>query len=315
MTTTRRARRRLGVAGARAVHGRRGDDVGGGGGPRGVQRGDRVQRARRPDGGAVRPRRPGVRRREARHDPDVRLRRPTRPPTQVADLRTEVYNFWDRGLLGLAIDPGFPDPALPVRAVHVRRRDRRLRPALGHAPTPTATPAPRTRARRPAAASPASSWSGSPSAAPRPPEQDLVHDWCQQYPSHSAGDLRLRPGRRAVRLGGGRRQLRVLRLRPGRRARQPVRRPGCGERRDDTRRAPRAGHCGRRTCGRPATRSGWTARSSASTRTPARRLPGQPARRQRRPERRADRRATASATRSAWPCGPGPDEVWVADVG
>src|SRR3954454_13513948 len=29
-------------------------------------------------------------------------------PTQIADLRTEVYNFWDRGLLGLAIDPGFP---------------------------------------------------------------------------------------------------------------------------------------------------------------------------------------------------------------
>jgi hypothetical protein len=28
-------------------------------------------------------------------------------PTQVADLRTEVYNFWDRGLLGLAVDPGF----------------------------------------------------------------------------------------------------------------------------------------------------------------------------------------------------------------
>ena len=31
-----------------------------------------------------------------------------RTATQVADLRTEVYNFWDRGLLGLAIDPGFP---------------------------------------------------------------------------------------------------------------------------------------------------------------------------------------------------------------
>src|SRR4051794_25209214 len=29
-------------------------------------------------------------------------------PTQIADLRTEVYNFWDRGLMGLAIDPGFP---------------------------------------------------------------------------------------------------------------------------------------------------------------------------------------------------------------
>ena len=27
--------------------------------------------------------------------------------TVVADLRTEVHNFWDRGLLGLAIDPNF----------------------------------------------------------------------------------------------------------------------------------------------------------------------------------------------------------------
>jgi glucose/arabinose dehydrogenase len=29
-------------------------------------------------------------------------------PTVVADLRTEVDNYWDRGLLGLALDPGFP---------------------------------------------------------------------------------------------------------------------------------------------------------------------------------------------------------------
>ena len=28
--------------------------------------------------------------------------------TIFADLRTQVYNFWDRGLLGLAIDPQFP---------------------------------------------------------------------------------------------------------------------------------------------------------------------------------------------------------------
>src|SRR6188768_4098498 len=27
----------------------------------------------------------------------------------VADLRTSVHNFWDRGLLGLALDPDFPD--------------------------------------------------------------------------------------------------------------------------------------------------------------------------------------------------------------
>ena len=28
---------------------------------------------------------------------------------QVADLRTNVHNFWDRGLLGFALDPGFPE--------------------------------------------------------------------------------------------------------------------------------------------------------------------------------------------------------------
>jgi glucose/arabinose dehydrogenase len=29
-------------------------------------------------------------------------------PTNFADLRTNVHNFWDRGLLGLALDPNFP---------------------------------------------------------------------------------------------------------------------------------------------------------------------------------------------------------------
>ena len=30
-------------------------------------------------------------------------------PTVFADLRTNVHNFWDRGLLGMALDPNFPD--------------------------------------------------------------------------------------------------------------------------------------------------------------------------------------------------------------
>jgi hypothetical protein len=28
--------------------------------------------------------------------------------TVVADLRTNVHNFWDRGMLGMALDPQFP---------------------------------------------------------------------------------------------------------------------------------------------------------------------------------------------------------------
>ena len=29
-------------------------------------------------------------------------------PRVVADLRTNVHDFWDRGLLGIALDPNFP---------------------------------------------------------------------------------------------------------------------------------------------------------------------------------------------------------------
>jgi glucose/arabinose dehydrogenase len=29
-------------------------------------------------------------------------------PTQTIDLSTDVYNYWDRGLMGLAIDPAYP---------------------------------------------------------------------------------------------------------------------------------------------------------------------------------------------------------------
>ncbi|HEX5576945.1 MAG TPA: PQQ-dependent sugar dehydrogenase, partial [Gemmatimonadaceae bacterium] len=29
-------------------------------------------------------------------------------PTTFADLRTNVYNFWDRGLMGMALHPAFP---------------------------------------------------------------------------------------------------------------------------------------------------------------------------------------------------------------
>jgi glucose/arabinose dehydrogenase len=109
--------------------------------------------------------------------------------TQVADLRTEVYNYWDRGLLGLAVDPGFASGRPFLYALYTYDG-------------PIGGPAPR--------------W-GTPGAdsdpCPNPPgattdgcvvsgklakltlngtsttKQDLIHDWCQQYPSHSIGDL------------------------------------------------------------------------------------------------------------------------------
>jgi hypothetical protein len=39
--------------------------------------------------------------------------------TQVVDLRSRVQDYWDRGLLGLAVDPGLRRrPQLPLRALH-----------------------------------------------------------------------------------------------------------------------------------------------------------------------------------------------------
>jgi glucose/arabinose dehydrogenase len=113
-------------------------------------------------------------------------------PTLFADLSTNVYNFWDRGLLGMALHPNFPiQPYVYVLYTYDHE--------LG-----SSTPAPR--------------W-GTPGVlsdpCPTPPgptadgcvvsgrlsrlqvsgnlmvgsEQVLIEDWCQQYPSHSIGSL------------------------------------------------------------------------------------------------------------------------------
>ena len=68
-------------------------------------------------------------------------------PTIFADLRSEVDDYWDRGLLGLALAPTFPAEPVRLRPVHVRRADRR------HARPSGATPARPRPGRRPTAAS------------------------------------------------------------------------------------------------------------------------------------------------------------------
>jgi PKD repeat protein/glucose/arabinose dehydrogenase len=111
-------------------------------------------------------------------------------PTTFADLRTQVHNYWDRGLLGLALDPGFPTkPYVYVYYVY--------NAAIGG----TAPRWPTT--------------DGTSDICPDPPggtangcvvsgrlsrlrasgdvmtgsEQVLVEGWCQQFPSHSGGGI------------------------------------------------------------------------------------------------------------------------------
>ena len=113
-------------------------------------------------------------------------------PDVFADLNVNVYNFWDRGLLGMALAPNFPtDPFVYVLYTYDHE--------LG-------TPAPAPRWGTPDVYS---------DPCPTPPgptddgcvvsarlsrlqavgnvmtgaEQVLVEDWCQQYPSHSIGTV------------------------------------------------------------------------------------------------------------------------------
>jgi glucose/arabinose dehydrogenase len=106
-------------------------------------------------------------------------------PTVALDIQTAVHNYWDRGLLGMTIDPAFASNG----RIYVLYAYNHI---LG-----SATPAPR--------------W---PDGCPSPPggtidgcvisarlsrftltngiagaEHVLVEDWCQQMPSHSIGSL------------------------------------------------------------------------------------------------------------------------------
>ena len=92
-------------------------------------------------------------------------------------------------------------------------------------------------------------------------EQVLIEDWCQQFPSHSRRQPRVRPGRRPLRERRRGRELRLRRLRPDGQPTQPVRRPA-GRRRRDARAADRRGRRAARAgpAHRRATRSGSTGR-------------------------------------------------------
>ena len=112
-------------------------------------------------------------------------------PSIYADLRAEVHNYWDRGLLGLALHPNFPaDPRIYALYTYDG-------PIGGAAPkwgtatgTDDACPTP------PGPTSDGCQVSGrlsvlSPASTPGAPPQErvLVEDWCQQFPSHSVGTI------------------------------------------------------------------------------------------------------------------------------
>jgi glucose/arabinose dehydrogenase len=111
-------------------------------------------------------------------------------PTVFANLSTKVHNFWDRGLLGLALDPGFPtNPYVYALYTH----DAAIGGTAPRWGTPgvLSDPCPNP----PGATASGCVVSGRVSRLQAAgnvmtgTEQVLVEGWCQQYPSHSIGTL------------------------------------------------------------------------------------------------------------------------------
>jgi PKD repeat protein len=113
-------------------------------------------------------------------------------PDVFADLNVNVHNFWDRGLLGMALAPNFPaDPYVYVLYTYDHQ--------LG-----STSPAPRWGAAGvysdPCPSPPGATADGcvvsgrlsrlqAAGNAMTGAERVLIEDWCQQYPSHSVGTV------------------------------------------------------------------------------------------------------------------------------
>jgi glucose/arabinose dehydrogenase len=114
-------------------------------------------------------------------------------PTQVVDLHPAVQDFWDRGLLGLAVDPGFGSAGHNfIYVLYTHDHNPLGNPASWGDTCPTP----------PGATTDGCTVTGNLSRIPVDPatgvangaEQPLITDqWCQQFPSHSIGHLAFGP--------------------------------------------------------------------------------------------------------------------------
>jgi len=104
-------------------------------------------------------------------------------PATYADLRTNTHDYWDRGLLGMALDPNFASNGRMYVAYTYNAPPGQVAPVWqdGTCPNPPNGPGGNTdgcvvTSRLSALTNGAN-------------EQVLVHDWCQQFPSHSISDI------------------------------------------------------------------------------------------------------------------------------
>jgi glucose/arabinose dehydrogenase len=105
-------------------------------------------------------------------------------PSVVADLRQQVHNYWDRGLLDIALDPQFTThPFLYALYSSETNPDGTARA------TPDACPGSGDADPNCAILSRLTRMEIDPDTGQAGPEQVLVQDWCQQFLSHSTGSI------------------------------------------------------------------------------------------------------------------------------
>ncbi|HET6211797.1 MAG TPA: PQQ-dependent sugar dehydrogenase [Micromonosporaceae bacterium] len=102
-------------------------------------------------------------------------------PTVFADLSTNVHNMWDRGLLGLALPPNFPTNPWVYVLYTYDAPPGQVAPVWNDACADGNNGTCVVTAQLSRLQAAGNVMTGS--------EQVLIHDWCQQYPSHSIGDL------------------------------------------------------------------------------------------------------------------------------
>jgi glucose/arabinose dehydrogenase len=107
-------------------------------------------------------------------------------PTLFADLSAKVDDYWDRGLLGLAVSPNFPsDPSVYVLYAYdapIGGTAPRWNDACPSPPGPTTDGCLVSgRLSRLRLATGTNTSDGT--------ETVLINDWCQQFPSHSIGTI------------------------------------------------------------------------------------------------------------------------------
>ena len=217
--------------------------------------------------------------------------------TVFADLNVNVYNFWDRGLLGLALHPSFPTTPWVYVLYSYDHELGSTAPAprwgtAGVYSDPCPNPPGATgdgcivSGRLSRLTASGNQMTGT--------EQVLVEDWCQQYPSHSIGDIAFGGDGALYVTGGDGASFNFADWGQDGSPLNPCGDPPGG----GGGRPPRAAPCAARISGPRPTRPAWTAACCGSTRPP-----GPPCRTTRWPapptRTPAASSPTASATRSA----------------